>query len=298
MAAVTVGAKEFHPLTKQLGVALSTGQLWVAGYDGVTGDIHFFYSNDDGATWSEDTGAEVTDVSTGIENYPLDLFADFEDTLWLLYKDDTTTGGDLDIYRGTVSGNAITWVHKGLVAATTGNGNGGAVIAFKEGSNVRVFVAFSNSLDDQLVQALYSSGSFGSWTNEHTDSNANSTHFLLDFNHTGDGKTLAGDPDVWWGRVIPEGGPGRSLEVTKIVWSTGPVWTPNTDRVLSTTLADNFNGCFGFWDGTRWVSGGLQSDGDIEMYDRNEADSATDDLGYEPTTTSTPTTTLPLATSM
>lgn len=281
MAAVTVGSHGGVNKGGRWGGALSSGQFWVMANDTVGNDLHFFYSNDSGATWTEDTAAEITDGDADADN--ASLFIDSNDVLWLIYLD---AAADLTLQRGTVSGNAITWTDLGVVSGTftpDPNSSMPDVVAFAEGANTRVFWAFINDAADLRVrQALYS-GSLGAATNEASDDGSYTNLYGLDFNHTGDGKTVQGSaPHVWVAY-----GDATNLYARKLVWSAGPSWSSGTRRTMSsTTVGDStlHNG-FGFWDGTRFVCGGMQADGDIEVYERDSGDTATTDRtpGTQPT---------------
>jgi hypothetical protein len=248
----------------------SSGQLWITFRDTTSGHLEFWYSNDNGASWAEDTGAKFSYSPTMFS-----LFIDGRDQIWLAFRQ----GTDVGVRVGTISGNAITWNGTEWTASTR-DPTQLDVVAFAEGTGDRVWVMWGDSIGFKVNSALWNGSSFGSETGETTLESGGTAQdpVQIDFNHTGDGKTIqSGSPHVWlaWHQ-------GGTLYSQKFVWSSGPSWSPNAVRTISTTIN---NKIAAFWDGTRFVMVALQFDGDIEMWERNASDDTTTDQspGSQPT---------------
>lgn len=271
MAAVTVDTSTIaQPLRWSSQRRLDScqgGVLWLVHYSGTA--FEFWYSTDDGASWAQDSGATITPTS-GTEA-SIDLFIDLDDYIHVLWQDTSSGTSGLTYRRGTLDAakTTITWGTATAVEVQGGGSPGMAgrasVVAFRKPSGVGWFVAvfgeFSTGTDVRLgVAGLDAAGAFED--NPEFATFALTTGFAsgagstmapcLDFNHTGDGKTVANNsPHLY----VVYSDPNSAIRFRKMVW-TGSTWTANADRSLdSSNHADGTAGLLSAaFDGSRMVA--------------------------------------------
>ena len=218
------------------------GVLWMTHYSGTA--FEFWYSTDDGATWAQDTGATITPTS-GTEA-SIDLFIDLDDYLHVVWQDTSSTTTGLTYRRGTLSAakTTITWGTATAVESTAGRAS---VVAFRKpsgvGWHVAVFAEDAGTEVGVFVARLDATGAFEDTAgNEFNWYSKKGSGFqsgggsnmapCLDFNHTGDGKTVAGNsPHLYCVYHTGTTGANKGIRFRKFVW-TGSTYSANTDRGL------------------------------------------------------------------
>lgn len=265
------------------------GTLWAVqvGSGGASG-LYLTYSKDSGATWTP-----VAAVLTQAVRSP-SLFIDLDDFAHLVYRDGSD--GFIKYLRGTPNAARTAWTWSTAVDL-----GGGAtaydlpdVVAHREGTGWVAHVVASHTNPGPGNNVMYSrlaitSGQTISATGPGfigTNYGVNAaTYPSIDFNHTGDGKTVAGGaPHLYVG--WSSGGSQNSLRFRKAVYG-GGAWTWNAERVLdqgliappyvSDTSAGNWQQTF--FDGTRVTtvivgSAGNNNDG-LHFFERDAADTTT-----------------------
>ncbi len=97
----------------------SKGVLWCMVY--AASQVEFFHSEDDGVSWTEDTGAELTSgagngaIESNLDtDIPMAMFVDVDNNIWLVGQGPTTNSANF--YKwGTLNAahTAITWTTNG-----------------------------------------------------------------------------------------------------------------------------------------------------------------------------------------
>lgn len=262
------------------------GVLWKV-HLATTAIFEFHYSTDDGATWTEDTSA---DINTGGDTYVPNgsFFIDLDDYAHFVYKD----GSDGYIYyvRGTPNAGRTAWTwSSAVVLRDTTPHNYPDLVAHRNGTGWSVHVVWSatTATDNYVYYNRLTIASDGTPT-DHGDSglagtysNANTTWPSIDFNHTGDGKTVAGGtPHLYVAWSAGAAGAGLGIRFKKATYSDGS-WTWGTEREIDSTRYIEgpryYVNCL--FDGTRVIIAGMLWDGaadDILLYERDAADTTTD----------------------
>lgn len=206
------------------------GTLWA--WDGVS---RFKYSKDDGATWTADAvfSTAITQVA---------FFIDVDDYAHLVYK--YTVDGKLYYNRGTPNAGrtAYAWNSSNLMANSSDYAYPD-VVAFREGTGWAVHCVWSylsgtqNLVEHRLVWwSAAGAFSFGTYSQiGPVSGNYGVTiHCFpsLDFNHTGDGKTVAGGtPHLYAAWSSGTTGAGKGIRFRKATYAAG-AWTWNTEREI------------------------------------------------------------------
>lgn len=273
----------------------SNGVLWAhhwasgSGSAGTT-DLQFWYSTDDGATWAQDTGAAFGSAGGFIPN--ASFFIDVDDYAHVAYKDESN--GYIYYRRGTPNAGRTAWTWSAVTTISTDvNSNNPDIIAHREGTGWRAHVVFHLnyvSVDGSTAvthaPVTISSGgsrSLGATTNlGGTGGGSTAPNYpSIDFNHTGDGKTVAGGtPHLYVAWSAGATGAGKGIRFKKATYSGGS-WTWGTEREIDNTrYIDNgdYRWINCLFDGARVVIPGCTYSGsavDVVLYERDVADSTT-----------------------
>jgi|GEM_PF-1902928 len=220
------------------------GVVWATFWNGTsttTASLEFWFSTDDGATWAEDVSGRLGFTGTSTTHTPdSSFFIDLDDYAHLVYRD--RHDDKLYYRRGTPNGACTAWTWASSVAIQGGAAFGDAdVVAHREGTGWVAHVAFSTTFADSRF-AFYApvtttsggSSSVGSRvTLGGMYSPDSPTSPSIDFNHTGDGKTVAGSTPhlyVVWDTGLT--GSGKGIRFKKATYTSGPTWTWGTDREI------------------------------------------------------------------
>lgn len=273
----------------------SNGVLWAVVNTGSNDTVQaeLRYSTDDGATWA--SGGTLTNgsQSAGLSYAPknLSFFIDQDDYAHVVFKD--ASNGYIYYRRGTPNAARTAWTWSAAVVVYNGNTGGDYpdIVAHREGTGWSVHIVFSinnNAAECWFYYAnvpVSSAGAIGAASlrnNGYYTVNAK-TYPSIDFNHTGDGKTVAGGtPHLYVAWSAGATGAGKGIRFRKATYSGGS-WTWGTEREIdSARYVLNSS----FWlnclfDGTRVVMAGLlrqvgtTTTNDLVIYERDAADTAT-----------------------
>lgn len=252
-----------------------------------------YYSLDDGATWTFSDSNIINGSGSAFETYSVNLsfFIDIDDYAHAVFKDNGN--GYIYYRRGTpnVERTAWTWSAAVLVS-NNASANYPDVVAHREGTGWMVHIVTSGVPSGTFNYAVYArysvdsnqaislvtgsdisiGGSYG--TGAHTWTS-------VDFNHTGDGKTVAGStPHVYAAWSAGATGAGLGIRFRKATYSAGS-WTWGTEVEIDPTRYISGNDAWlnCLFDGTRVVIVGGLNDGtavhDTVIYERDAADTAT-----------------------
>lgn len=248
----------------------------------------FDYSTD-GTTWT--SGGTVSFAGTGTTYTPsASFFIDPDDYAHLAYKD--RHDGYIYYRRGTPNAarTAWTWGTATAIWSSSTNADHPDLIAHREGTGWTVHAVFSRpeNLASAVVHYRITVASDGTLTLNGAQSLAsaygNTIHKWpsIDFNHTGDGKTVAGGtPHLYAAWSAGATGAGKGIRFKKATYSAGS-WTWGTEREINSSFfVENTT----YWlnclfDGTRTILVGQirnPTSGDIHYYiaDRDVADTTT-----------------------
>ena len=265
------------------------GVLWATFWNGnssTTDAMEFWYSTDSGVSWTEDTAGKLGFAGTGTTYVPdSSLFIDLDDYAHFVYKD--RSNGNLYYRRGTSNAGRTAWTWSAVTTIFLSTSVGFAdVIAHREGTGWKAHLTVSTTGNYALTYVIsITSGGVITVGPQITLGNGyggGHTYPSIDFNHTGDGKTVAGSTPhlyaVWSAGVT---GAGNGIRFKKATYSAG-VWTWGTEREIDNTryinsISSRYIVCM--FDGTRVViTGQLQSSTattDQIIYERDIADTTT-----------------------
>ena len=213
--------------------ATSTGRLWTAVNSLADTRWEFWYSDDNGASWTENTAARVTytTASTG------SLFIDQDNWMHFAYVHGASAEGPLTYRRNNALSTSLAWSSASVCHADSGNRPD--IVAHREGTGWRAHIAWvSNSNIPRWSQvAISAAGVVTPNLSATALAGFSSSKFAisLDFNHTGDGVTIAGSaPHLYFAfQVLSD----LDLSFRKAVYSAG-AWTLSTTRVLASLSTD------------------------------------------------------------
>lgn len=265
--------------------------LFGSGAGGVTS--YLYYSLDDGKTWVY-SGSEVQGANNA------SIFIDLDDYLHVVWKQSGTGGGRTDqqtyYMRGTPNAGRTSWTWGTAFNLGHSFSNYLDVVAHREGTGWRAHVLKSyvegtiNICIYQMVEITsggavtnsngsitisspdYASGGYG---------NTNHLYPSIDFNHTGDGKTVAnGTPHLYAGWSAGKNGVGFGIRFKKATYS-GGTWTWGTEQGIDTNYHVGTNQFFinCLFDGTRVIFPGIITDATTNewmvLHERDAADTTT-----------------------
>jgi hypothetical protein len=260
------------------------GVLWTTWHDG--GNLRAAYSTDDGATWPSVATQFAIDASDAGANWS--FFIDLDDYAHVAYKD----GSDGYVYyrRGTPNAARTAWTWSAAVqfAGTATAYNYPDIVTHRQGTGWVAHIALSSVTSSTTNYAfsfpltIASDGAVtvgarvtlgGSYGNGHH------TRPSIGFNHTGDGKTVAGSaPHLYAAWSAGATGAGKGIRFKKATYSAG-AWTWGTEREIDNgrivTSVRQWITCL--FDGTAAIISGLWFNGGTLnkcIYERNAADTA------------------------
>jgi hypothetical protein len=243
--------------------------------------LEIWYSKDNGATWAKDQ----TLASAGYSTNNHSMFVDLDDNIHLVFKQQATAGGRTlnQIYylRGTPNAGRTAWTFGGQL--DVGVGNYPDLVAHRDvsGGGWTAHVVYSDATSVRYYRVAITAAGATSLTVSGTQpltSTAAPNGPSIDFQHTGDGKTVqSGTPTVWIGASVDV----NKISLNRYVYSAG-AWTLGTAVVLSTTLTYDYasTALWGqlFWDGTRCCLAGVFVNGtanDLVVLERDAANTTT-----------------------
>lgn len=238
---------------------LANGRLLAVFRDVSNNRVELWYSDDQGATWSENTSARFTLHTNFAAASPgFSLFVDESDHVHLAYL-----GGGLDSYgylwyrHGEAVGTGGAWGTEFEVLNVWGTATGiqaPSMVAHAKvgtsGWSVHIAIQATAASNYQVllrtlsVSDTYVVTSAGAQTGYATTTTC-STGPRIDFNHTGDGKTVAGStPHLYLAFRYASG-----LAFAKWTYASGS-WTKGTDRQIDSGTTGFFDAAF---DGDRMI---------------------------------------------
>lgn len=293
----TVGTATAYSNQKKIN-RTSNGVAWVASQ--VSSDeTHLSYSTDNGVTWT--TYGGILGAAQGITQ--ASVYIDVDDYMHVAWRANGTggarTSGYMYYVRGTPNASRTAWTWSSVVTV-----HGGIqcsypdLVAHKEGTGwvVHIVSSYFDSGGTNLYATynditISSAGAFtlgtgglatlaGGAGTLSANYGINSVAWAsVDFNHTGDGKTVAGGtPHIYitWGA----GTAANGVRFRRRAYS-GGAWSWGTESTLFTGRwphQDGTNSFNGFFDGTRFIVAGMLYNGtnfDFMVYQRDAADTAT-----------------------
>lgn len=242
----------------------SSGRIWVAHRNAT--DLRFSYSDNSGGSWTLATPK----ITGAIKQWC--LFIDMDDNAWVSLVDENDDAR-LWVNQSITSSSSWTYNRPIATAATTT-----AVVVFKHptlpswsiqatgwnsgGGTCWMHVHQINRYTLQTVSSLYSSNAFDSMTLL--------SPLVLDFAHTGDGKTATSSPHLWVAYVRDT----DDLVMGRFTW-TGSGYASASSTVVDVTV-DTAGPIAGVFDGSRFVVAAQDAtDSTIVVYERNAGDTKT-----------------------
>lgn len=269
------------------------GVLWEVhgrfGSGNATAHWRMYYSTNNGATWSFGGDVENGSGGTAYSYTPnISFFIDQDDYAHVVFKDNSD--GFIYYRRGTPNAGRTAWTWS---SATTVLSQVDAdfpdIVAHREGTGWKVHILTSRDMNaaSTVTYTRFNIASGGTLTTDVASAN-NATAYgfaghrypSLDFNHTGDGKTVAGStPHLYAAWSAGATGAGLGIRFKKAAYSAG-TWTWGTEREIDNAQyvisVAYFVTCL--FDGTRVIIGGQVHDGtneNLRLYERDAADTAT-----------------------
>lgn len=270
----------------------SNGVLWVAVADGTT-FTKFYFSTDDGATWTEDATMRVQPSAGGaVPNQPMrpDIFIDQDDCLHLVYLDmnNAAITGTIKYRRGVpnaartsytlsaatqVGGEASTTSTFGYAPHVVAHRDPGSspttwsvhvVRGWYNGSTTsyamyaRLQLNSSGAVSTQS-QSPYGGSTLTGWSNIGSQGTGADLTPSIAIRHTGDGRTVT-TPDIYIVRPAP-----NNLNVHKLAWSSGTTWNDAGGFALASNINSQTHACT--CDGTRFLVSAINLSNGMAEYD-------------------------------
>jgi hypothetical protein len=230
------------------------GVLWAVTNAQAAGGNYYVsaqYSTDGGTTWSTPVDVVAAQSSSTVSNSS--FFIDVDDFAHLVYK-----GGDglLNYLRGTPNAarTAYAWSAVTQISASSAAFDYPDIVAFRDPANTGAWVAYAvynttGSATTKVFGRRINISSAGTITvtpatntaGDQIDTtlataNSNPAYASIDFNHTGDGKTVAGGtPHLYIGWSAGATGAGYGIRFRKATYSAGS-WTWGTEREIDNSL--------------------------------------------------------------
>lgn len=271
------------------------GVLWAAfkyNNTSTASAIRFYYSTDNGQTWSSSGTHFGFSGASGTYEANFSFFIDIDDFAHVAYKDGHD--GRISYRRGTPNAARTAWTWSAVqIIDTALNLDYPDIVAHREGTGWKAHLVYSYHFDNGTgnhdlltrynVVTITSSGAISDadpvMISPDYSQNAD-TWPSIDFNHTGDGKTVAGGtPHLYaaWSSGVT--GTARGIRFKKATYSAGS-WTWGTERDIDTARYINTRSrwlnCM--FDGSRVIIAGYAYNGtgnDNIAHERNAADTAT-----------------------
>lgn len=254
---------------------LADGTLLFMWHDDVAlgSDIVTYYSEDDGATWTDTTDNITLNDSNPVSGFPQcgNIFVDTNDVIWAIYRD---VGDDPTIIRGTFSGGSISW---GTPYEFNGTSNVGTMdLAVVEiGSDDYIGLIFYDRVtDDHKFMVLKYTTSFS------VHRTAVSVHGIgdrgshIDFHHTGDGMTIEGGSPHFYISYCN----ASALYYRRIAHSSTATWSIGSERIIDSNIADKEGDMYFDGDQIVMVQPILSPEPYYAIWERDEADTTSTSL--------------------
>lgn len=273
----------------------SNGVLWTTHHN--DGWMRFWYSTDNGATWTDDPGTGFASSTTNTYVPSSSFFIDIDDYAHFVWRQpgavDGRQAGCIYYMRGTPNASRTSWAWSTAVQLSTGGTDCPDVVAHREGTGWKAHVvhSFTNgSNESRVFLSTLTIASTGTITQDNLATSLrefssvynSSVHMWpsIDFHHSGDGKTVAnGTPHLYVGWSSGGTGTGRGIRFKKATYSAGS-WSAGTEREIDSTryvkFDHNYLSCM--FDGARVMVAGSVDDGTTNhhvLYERDIADTAT-----------------------
>jgi hypothetical protein len=278
-----------YPNQRKLDRCQNGYMIALHNYDGATGV--FELSTDNGLTW--DGGNVAVPNVAGLSS--ASMFVDVDDYIHVAWKQSGTGGGrttSLIYYmRGTPNASRTAWTWSAAVSATNNvdtNYDNPDIIAHREGSGWAVHILLTYAIGGggnacyvwgSTISAVGTIDTFTLRSQFGTGSTWYSGS--IDFNHTGDAKTVAGGtPHLYIAWSANAGGTGNGIRFKKATYAAGS-WTFGAEREIDnryyTQNTTFYVNCL--FDGTRVVIAGMITDGSTNewmvIHDRDATDTTT-----------------------
>lgn len=247
------------------------GVLWAHWWDGTastTTSMRFAYSTDNGATWTN-IDANAFGFANASTSYTpnASMFIDLDDYCHVVYKDQGV--GKVCYRRGTPNAGRTAWTWSAsVVVADNATMNHPDIVAHRDGSGWKVHIVHTDFFPtaNATHYARLSVSSGGAITTDTSQATVGSGSIIgggygvnastwpsIDFNHTGDGKTVAGStPHLYAVWSTGSTGAGNGIRFKKATYSGGS-WTWGTEREIDSTSYAYSGGISSIFDGSRCV---------------------------------------------
>lgn len=270
--AVDINAASGGRVARRSIAATSTGRMWVAIGDDTANKIEMWYSDDSGATWTENTSAEFT--WTGGTTAHFALFIDADDHAHIVY--DTSTPS-LEYRRNKSISTTSAWSSASTVDSTTALAyEMPDLVAHREGTGWMAHVLYKRNTtgSDVMLWAPITITSadvitVGTKVTVDSDVGAATGTGGIDFHHTAtDEKAIQSSTPhlymVWCDGL-------NDVKFAKYTYSGGS-WTAGTTRTIYTASGTPY--AYMVFDGTRVVIA-LGDPTNIRLFERDAADTTT-----------------------
>lgn len=268
------------------------GVLWTMFWDGTsttTTSMRFWYSTDNGATWV-DPGASSKFGFTGTSTTytpNVSLFIDVDDYAHVVYKD--RHDGFIYYRRGTPNAARTAWTWSASVNVmntSTTAFDYPDTVAHREGTGWKAHIVASRAdttAQDRPWYNVVTIDSTGTVTAAAAVTLSSAygstlhTYPSIDFNHTGDGKTVAGGtPHLYAAWSAGATGAGKGIRFKKATYS-GGAWAWGTEVEIDNTAFANAGRISSAFDGSRAVIAFADSaaTSSIKVFERDAADTTT-----------------------
>lgn len=249
-----------------------TGRWWQMLYSGADARLEFWYSDDDGATWTENTAARLALTNLQSASWRIDV----DGHAHLVYD---ISGVGISYRRMADIGTTSSW---GSDNAFGGGNNVGHpdVVAHPHGTDWIAHVVYSYTISSTQQDVRYRKVTIGSGgtvtvgsetTLATTSLDDGDTDPTIDVRHNGDGRTVSGDPDLYVAYVFV----GTQIKFVQGGWLFGSTWGWSGGTSTITTDGDMLSGAF---DGTRFLMAYRTVVADstvVEVAERDAADTTT-----------------------
>ena len=270
--AVDINAASGGRVAQRSMAATSTGRLWVAIGDDTANKIEMWYSDDAGASWTENTAAEITWTGAAGDNFV--LFIDADDHAHLVYD---TSAPAIEYRRNKSISTTSAWSAATTVASGDNSYLSPAMVAHREGTGWKTHVLYRNTTGGGSIKNLKYTPititsadviTVGTTTAVVTNNNGLNGTNAIDFHHTAtDEKAVqSSTPHLYMMWVD-----NLSVKFIKYAYS-GGTWTAGTVRTIYTSGTTPSAAML--FDGTRVVFT-LTDGANLGLFERDAADTTT-----------------------
>ena len=255
--------------------ATSTGRLWQVLVNGTT--LQMWYSDDSGATWSENTSARITGVDAS--GTPC-LFIDQDGHAHVIYSD--TSGAEVYYARMGSVGVSSAWATPRVIDNASGLYAPLSMIVHREGTGWYVHALDMNTSGSTLgilhrqIPVLADGTYAGTIPTADTVASATSADLVclgIDFHHTAADVTATADsaPHLYVAWIH-----GADLKFVKATYSAG-TWSWGTTRTLDSSLPGSYGRGSMIFDGERVLAVARIADSSpaCKLWERDAADTTT-----------------------